>query len=114
MLKDALIGVQAALGSGFDMGKQGAFQVLGLVGVVLHHFIMWSPTLIVTAYVGLLAWKMYKESTKYWVEAAANEWMVVLEDGKMKKCGIGLQTWVLPHQNYAKFPSTIEQIEFAS
>jgi hypothetical protein len=45
---------------------------------------------IVLGYIGLLAWKGYKESAKYWVEGAANEWLLVLEEGQMIKSGIGL------------------------
>lgn len=45
--------------------------------------------------------------SKRWCSAEPNEWLLIIEDGKMKACGIGLKCFVWPSQTVVKFPSAI-------
>jgi hypothetical protein len=38
----------------------------------------------------------YIWALKFYVEAKANEWMIIIRNGEMIKRGIGLCTWVMP------------------
>jgi len=46
------------------------------------------------------------------VEAKANEWMLIIRNGKMIKGSIGLATWIMPGDQTVKFPSLINQVTF--
>ena len=54
----------------------------------------------------------YKVALGYWHESKANEWMVVIRNGEMVKCGIGLATWIMPGDQAIKFPSLINKVTF--
>lgn len=49
-----------------------------------------------------------------WRESKANEWLIVMRDGQMVKCGIGLQTWVMPWDQTVSFPSLINEVNFSA
>ena len=49
--------------------------------------------LLVIAYA---AYKVYLIAITFYKEAKANEWMLIIRDGKLKSCGVGLSTWSLP------------------
>ena len=51
---------------------------------------------------------------KRWYSAEPNEWLLIIEDGKMKSCGIGLKCFVWPSQTVAKFSSAIQRISFSA
>lgn len=72
----------------------------------------YGSTLVVLLFMGYVAWKAYQEAMKLWKESAANEWMLVLRNGEMVKCGIGLNTWIQPTDQAIKFPSLINQVNF--
>lgn len=54
----------------------------------------------------------YKLAIKFWVESKANEWLIIIRNGKMINQGIGLATWVMPGDQTIKFPSLINQVTF--
>ena len=51
-----------------------------------------APLLVV----GYGAYKAYFIAITFYKEAKANEWMLIIRDGKLKSCGVGLSTWSLP------------------
>jgi len=53
-------------------------------------------TLVALLFIGVLTVSAYKIAMSHWKECKANEWCVVLRNGEMVKCGIGLNTWVMP------------------
>jgi hypothetical protein len=54
----------------------------------------------------------YKTAIQFWVESKANEWLIIIRNGKMVNQGIGLATWVMPGDQTIKFPSLINQVTF--
>ena len=45
------------------------------------------------------------------VTGAANEWVVIMEQGEEVKSGIGLSCFRTPFQQVAKFPSNLVKVE---
>lgn len=48
------------------------------------------------------------------VSGKANEWVLILNNGKMKKCGVGLTCFKGPYDQVARFPSQVNKIEFST
>lgn len=46
------------------------------------------------------------------MECKANEWMIIMRNGEMVKCGVGLATWIMPGDQAITFPSLINKISF--
>jgi uncharacterized membrane protein YqiK len=45
----------------------------------------------------------------------ANEWLIVIENGELKRAGIGLKTFYSPlTQTLAKFPSSVQKVTFSA
>ena len=57
--------------------------------------------------VGIVGYIAYKQLMSYWVEAKANEWMIVIRNGEQVKKGIGLCTWIMPGDQAITFPSQL-------
>ena len=51
---------------------------------------------------------------RQWQESKPNEWLLVIENGKLVKSGIGLKTFVLPTQTTVTFPSAINRVPFSA
>ena len=49
-----------------------------------------------------------------WVESGADEWLLVIRDGKLIKSGIGLKTFIGLTDTIVKFPSRVEQVNFTA
>lgn len=49
-----------------------------------------------------------------WVEAAPNEWLLVINDGKLKQSGVGLKVLAGPADTIVKFPSRVEKVYFSA
>ena len=43
--------------------------------------------------------------SRRWVEAAPNEWLIVIRNGKLVHCGVGLKVFAGPSDTIVKFPS---------
>jgi uncharacterized membrane protein YqiK len=48
------------------------------------------------------------------VSGKANEWVLILNNGKMKQCGIGLTCFKGPFDQVARFPSKVNKVEFST
>ena len=48
------------------------------------------------------------------VEGKANEWVLILNNGKLKQKGLGLHTWKGPFDSVAKFPSKVNKVTFGA
>lgn len=48
------------------------------------------------------------------VSGKANEWVLILNNGKMKQCGIGLTCFKGPFDQVARFPSRVNKVEFST
>lgn len=52
--------------------------------------------LIPLVVVGLVGFVGFKQCMNFWVEAQANEWLLVIRNGQLMKKGIGLCSWTFP------------------
>ena len=50
--------------------------------------------------------------SKLRVVAQPNEWMIVLREGKMVKCGVGISCLQMPNDKIVTFPSKINKVKF--
>ena len=68
-----------------------------IVALPIMHTIInilkWIAPLLV---IGYGAYKAYLIAITFYKEAKANEWMLIIRDGKLKSCGVGLSTWSMP------------------
>jgi len=48
------------------------------------------------------------------VDGQANEWVLILNNGKLKHAGIGLKTFRGPFDQVARFPSKVNMVNFSS
>ena len=56
----------------------------------------------------------YKTALNYWIEAKPNEWLLIIRNGELKKCSIGLCTWLMPGDQYVTFPSLLNKVNFSA
>lgn len=49
-----------------------------------------------------------------WVESEADEWLLVIRDGKLTKAGIGMKTFIGLTDTVVKFPSRVERVNFTA
>lgn len=63
---------------------------------------------------GVGGFMAYKASMKYFVQAEANEWLLVIRNGDLLKKGIGLSSWTMPGDQTVTFPSLINQVNFTA
>lgn len=93
----------------------GLVSVLAAVGacvaiflVPLPEYMIWLAAFIV--FIGLLGAIVYMQ----WEQSLPNQWLLLIENGKLVKAGIGLKCFVWPTQTVVKFPSNIERIKFSA
>lgn len=98
----------------------GVVVVLGIACVVLGNTVP-QPTNIsaaqraITSGVGGIAVLLAVfELWRRWFVAPVNSWMVVLEDGKLRKAGTGLRHFRGFTQTVATFASTLQKVPFAA
>jgi len=48
------------------------------------------------------------------VSGEANQWVLILSNGKMKKAGVGLSTFRGPFDQVARFPSKVNKVVFST
>lgn len=63
------------------------------------------------AYGGKVA---FETSQEYWIEAQPNEWLLVVRNGELLKCNVGLATWIWPGDAAVKFPSQLNKLHFTA
>ena len=56
---------------------------------------------------GYGGYKFYFYASKFYKEAKGNEWMLIIRNGEMYKCGIGLCSWSMPGDQIVCFPSLL-------
>lgn len=83
------------------------FGILTVLNVFLPFALMIPVIIAATAGSGL-AYFIYTG----WVTAEPNQWLLVIDNGKLVKAGIGLKTFKWPSQSYVKFASEIRKINF--
>ncbi|CAL6062784.1 SPFH_domain/Band 7 family protein [Hexamita inflata] len=71
-------------------------------------FVWGSMALLVLILIGA------KYLSTLWQSANPNEWLLIIQNGKLKKAGVGLKALVWPTQTAVKFPSAIQRIEFSA
>jgi len=49
-----------------------------------------------------------------WYCAAPNEWLLLINNGELIKCGIGLSAFCPPGAQIVKFPSTMQETTFTA
>ena len=70
--------------------------------------------LIPVVVLGVGGYLAYNTSMKYFVQAEANEWLLVIRNGELLKKGIGLSSWTMPGDQTVTFPSLINQVNFTA
>jgi hypothetical protein len=73
-------------------GGKSLIYALPILHLIIN-ILKWVAPLLV---VGYGAYKAYFIAITFYKEAKANEWMLIIRDGKLKSCGVGLSTWSLP------------------
>jgi hypothetical protein len=68
--------------------------------------------LIPCAIIGYAGYRAYFIIIPYYKTSSAEEWMLVIRDGKMIKQGIGLCTWTMPGDQVVKFSSKLKKVTF--
>lgn len=56
----------------------------------------------------------FEKSQEYWIEAKPNEWLLVIRNGELLKCNVGLATWIWPGDAAVKFPSALCKLHFTA
>lgn len=46
-----------------------------------------------------------------WISSKPNEWLLIIENGRLKKAGVGLKTFKWMNQTAVTFPSTIQGVK---
>lgn len=64
--------------------------------------------------ISLVGFAAFKYALHFWVESQANEWLLIIRDGNLKKKGIGLCSWTFPGDQVVRFPSLINQVNFTA
>ena len=59
-----------------------------------------------------VACAIYKYIASLYVTGEANQWVVILNNGKMKAAGVGLCCMRGPFDQVAKFPSQVNKVTF--
>ena len=77
------------------------------VGPVVEALIPAITTAAMLLFVGAITLQVFKWVTDHMKSCTGNKWMIVLRNGEMVKCGVGLNTFVWPGDNVVVFPSTI-------
>lgn len=93
-------------------------QKLGTIGTISSalgvFFILPSPFNIIGVVVFALVVGLTIFLKSRWVEAGADEWLLVIKDGKLSKAGIGLKTISGLNDTIVKFPSRVEKVTFSA
>jgi hypothetical protein len=97
-----------------DLAKNGLLSA-GTMGLSAGEVgLKWAPTLVLLVFLGMLGKQAFEYAQTLWRESKANEWLLVMREGQMVKCGIGLQTWVMPQDQTVTFPSLINEVNFTA
>jgi flotillin len=70
--------------------------------------------LAVLVLLGHVSYELFKYIMSLQVSGKANQWVVIVNNGKMKQAGIGLSCMVSPGDEVAIFPSKVNKIVFST
>ena len=62
----------------------------------------------VLALLGALGQQAYKFVSSHFQEAKADEWMLIMRNGEMRKAGVGLKEIIWPQETCITFPSRLQ------
>jgi len=82
------------------------------VGPIFEASVPALTTAVMLLFVGAITQAAFRWVLDHMKSCTGNEWMIVLRNGEMVKCGVGLNTLVWPGDNVVVFPSTIHQVNF--
>jgi len=71
-------------------------KAMEIGGPIIEKLLNIVTMLIPLFFVAATGYYGYIWALKFYVEAKANEWMIIIRNGEMIKRGIGLCTWVMP------------------
>ena len=86
-----------------DIQSQVVMQILGIIQMIIP----------IVCMIGM-GYMCFKLSMHFFVQAEANEWLLVIRNGELLKKGIGLSTWTWPGDQTVSFPSLINQVNFTA
>ena len=89
-------------------------KLIGLLTMIIEKVLGLMTTLLPLIIIGAAAYYGYKYALNFYIESKANEWLIVIRNGEMVKRGIGLCTWIMPTDQWVKFPSLINQVNFSA
>jgi len=72
----------------------------------------WVAPLTVLAGIGLAAYQAFLYVMGLSVTGKANEWVLIINNGKLRQAGIGLSTMRMPGDTVARIPSKVNKVEF--
>jgi hypothetical protein len=70
--------------------------------------------LAIALLLGYISYEFYKYAMTLQVSANANQWVLIVNNGKMKQAGIGLSCMVSPDDEVAIFPSKVNKVTFST
>lgn len=82
--------------------------------IVAVYFLTPNPLSLAAVFVVIAIYIGYIVVQARWVESQANEWLLVIQDGKLVKAGVGLKAIVGFSDTVVKFPSKIEKVGFTA
>lgn len=69
---------------------------------------------VVLLLLGAITKYSYDFITSHFKEAKADEWMLIMRNGEMRKAGIGLKEVIWPQETCITFPSRLQQVDFTA
>ena len=70
------------------MSELGWSLLIPILGII--------KTLIFFAIPIAIGYGLFKVGKRFWIEAKANEWLIVIRNGNLVKSGIGMATFYIP------------------
>jgi hypothetical protein len=87
-------------------------KVMAVAGPIIERLVSLVTMLIPLVLMYFSGKYLFVWGKQFYIESSANEWLIVIRNGEMVKRGIGLCTWIMPTDQYVKFPSLINEVNF--
>ena len=75
---------------------------------------MYLALIILVVLAGFAAYGYRKYLETCYITSEANEWMLVIRNGKEVACGCGINVWIQPGDQIVKMPATLNKVSFSA
>ncbi|EGR30512.1 spfh domain band 7 family protein [Ichthyophthirius multifiliis] len=82
--------------------------------LISSFFLIPAPLSYLVIFIILLSLLLVLWVISHWEKSDTNEWLLLIQDGKQVKAGIGLQCYKGLTQTVVRFPSSINKVEFTA